>query len=588
MGLATDEAIWSYDLNTALQKVTETTSKALKVARVSIWNTNVNGALFCLDLYEQQNSSHSHGIELNRGDFPRYFESLDVGRIIDANDAHVDSRTSEFSQSYLKPLGICSMLDATLRAAGKVFGVLCIEHIGDARVWSEQEKNAALTLSELVSQIFVYHDLKKQAAHDHLTNLPNRTSLRIELKNLLDNYYKNRTEFCLLLIDLDRFKEVNDTLGHDYGDRLLCTIAPRIKEILHNENAFLSRLGGDEFALLVRNKSDPASLRKIAQLVIDAISTPFVIDEIVLEIGASIGIVPNTLEILDEQEMLRCADVAMYHAKRTGVDYAFYSSEIDTHSKEKLSLMADLRSAIFEEQFVLHYQPKIALASNKLVGFEALVRWQHPDKGIIYPDKFIELVEMSNLIHPFTEQVLKTAIKQIKKWNLSKIGLRVAVNISARNLLEHNFPGKIQNLLSVSGIDPSLLELEITENALITDPVRTLGIISKISSMGVKLTIDDFGTGYSSLNYLKQLSINTLKIDRSFVIEMDTSMHDEVIVRSTISLAHNLGLEVVAEGVETERAMQILSDMNCDFVQGYYISYPLPPDEAEVYLNKND
>jgi EAL domain-containing protein (putative c-di-GMP-specific phosphodiesterase class I) len=277
----------------------------------------------------------------------------------------------------------------------------------------------------------------------------------------------------------------------------------------------------------------------------------------------------------------------MYHAKQTGLDYYLYEPNIDTHSRNKLAIMSNLRIAIQEDQFILHYQPKLDLLTNTLIGFEALLRWQHPEEGLVYPDQFIELVEMSDLIHPLTILILRKALLQLIEWNKNyKQIYHVAVNISSRNLLDSDFPDQLASILDETDYDPALLELEITESALISDPEHTRDVLHSITDLGIKLSIDDFGTGYSSLAYLKQLPIHALKIDRGFVMDMDNNEHDETIVTSTITLAHNLGLEVVAEGVENESILEKLAAMKCNYAQGYHISKPLSPEQVAKYLDK--
>ena len=895
LSLVQDERLWWEDLETALHLITERTSEVLGVARVSVWTLNDKGELVCRDLFEANNSNHSSGIVILGTEFPEYFVALESHRIIDAHDAHTDPRTYEFTEPYLKPLGIGAMLDATLRTQGATSGVICLEQLGGPRLWTQEEKSAVFTLADLISQLLIHHDLKNtvyryegllsnmpsavyrcdndkdwtmqyispsiaqisgypphefvmsevrtyeslihpddrefvnnsikksidnnkdfnveyriihrdgnirwvneigravhamdgsvafldgvinnitgrvvaeeqienfqkalqdrnqnlqlvntisnqlhglldesliynysvhnlaklpyspsvliliydnesdtlqvastanlapgtefsnvriqledclpgmaikekstqvitdlqsdtrniqfisgdidkylesasalcipmfdnqqvigvitllykkqrifsdleidtmesismnitvsvinarhakrlehQTLHDTLTGLPNRNSLHIKLKQ----YMSKSNALALMLIDLDRFKEVNDTLGHAIGDKLICRLGPRIEKILQHQDIFLSRLGGDEFALLINNIYDMDSVKQIANLVLSAIRRPFNVDEVALELGASVGVAVYSDEGIDNHELLRRSDVAMYHAKQTCSGYYIYEPEIDTHTREKLAMMSNLRTAVHEEQFILHYQPKYDIQSNKPIGFEALVRWQHPERGLIFPDHFIELVEMSDLIHPLTDLVIREAIHQVTKWQREyNAECNIAVNISTRNLLDLDFPKHLSNLLRETRFDPTLLELEITESALISDPNRTRDVLNAITALGVKLSIDDFGTGYSSLAYLKQLPIQKLKIDRSFVMEMESNKQDELIVSSTVTLAHNLGLEVIAEGVENEAVLQKLAKMGCDYAQGYHLSRPLPAEDLETRLWPKD
>ncbi len=424
--------------------------------------------------------------------------------------------------------------------------------------------------------------LAYQAKHDALTGLPNRAAIQDAIKSALINSPK----MALILIDLDRFKDVNDTLGHNTGDRIICTIGPRITECLVASDIVFGRLGGDEFALVV-HVSDTLTLLEQADRIIKAIRKPFVIDTITLDLNASVGIAIKSEDVNDDKEILRRADIAMYHAKQHGGGHCFYSDDIDTHSREKLAIMSQLREAISENQFVFHYQPKIDLAEHKVVGVEALIRWQHPQRGLLFPDAFIELVEMTDMIHAVTRLALKKAIEQLQIWAEKKCDLTIAVNVSTRNLLDAEFPTMLEGILRDSGVDPTRLEIEITENTLITDPERVRAILTSIAHLGVHISVDDFGTGYSSLAYLKRLPIHALKIDRTFIMDMENDQQDEMIVTSTVTLAHSLGLKVIAEGVETALAAKKLIAMGCDSAQGYFFSRPLPLDDFSKWSLSN-
>ncbi len=416
--------------------------------------------------------------------------------------------------------------------------------------------------------------LEHQARHDALTGLPNRSAIQEAISTSL----KQRKKMALMLIDLDRFKDVNDTLGHNIGDKIICTIGPRIEAGLVSSDIVFGRLGGDEFALVIP-ADDTLTLLDQANHIIEAIRKPFVIDTITLDLNASIGIAIKDEGVDDEKELLRRADIAMYHAKQHGGGHCFYSDDIDTHSREKLAIMAQLREAISDNQFIFHYQPKIDIHAHRVVGVEALIRWQHPERGVLFPDAFIELVEMTDMIHALTQLVLKKAIEQLQVWAEQGCELTIAVNVSTRNLLDAEFPTMLEGMLRDSGVDPSRLEIEITENSLITDPERVRAILVAVAHLGVHISVDDFGTGYSSLAYLKRLPIHALKIDRTFIMDMENDQQDEMIVTSTVTLAHSLGLKVVAEGVETAEAAKKLIAMGCENAQGYYYSRPLPMED---------
>lgn len=490
-----------------------------------------------------------------------------------AND---DRQSTNLISTKQELLGVVSEVSLPLFDRDKPIGCISLMYRQE-RSFSESEKQ---TLASMANNIAIsitnarYTDrLQFQAQHDSLTGLFNRAALHSRLAKELKEGTGN---LALLLVDLDRFKEVNDTLGHDIGDQLICTIGPRVQQVLQGWDVFLSRLGGDEFALLVNCPAGELELYELADLILESIREPMAIEGFTLEINASVGIVYGDRASIKREEILRRADVAMYHAKSTNVGYYLYEPSIDNHSREKLGLISELRAAIECDQFVMHYQPKVDLENGKIVGFESLIRWQHPERGLIFPDGFIHLVEMSDLIHPITQLALRKSLLQLCDWNRNYgTQFTMAVNISTRNLLDSDFANKLKDMFAQLQFDPSLLELEITESTLISDPRRSLETLHAISQLDVKFSIDDFGTGYSSLAYLKQLPIETLKIDRSFVMEMDTNKHDELIVSSTVNLAHNLGMKVVAEGVESQKIQDKLRAMGCDYAQGYHISKPV-------------
>jgi diguanylate cyclase (GGDEF)-like protein/PAS domain S-box-containing protein len=422
--------------------------------------------------------------------------------------------------------------------------------------------------------------LEYLAHHDSLTGLPNRMFLHREFEQVVAAHPRA----ALLLLDLDRFKEINDTLGHHIGDLLLQQIGPRLKSALADDAGVMCRLGGDEFALLLPNAGDPAIARGIAQRLLTALRLPFLIDAMQLLMDASMGIAFYPADGGDSHAMLRSADVAMYEAKRKGGGIAIYDRSLDQNSPERLGMIADLNQAIRDRQLSLHYQPKLDLKTGKNAGFEALVRWQHPRLGLLYPESFLQLAELSETIHPLTELVLDLAMAQMRQWRDAGNACSVSVNLSARNLIDDRCLLSIRSLMLEHGIEPGALELEITETALMHDPEQAAERLDRIAALGVRISIDDYGTGYSSLGYLHRLPINALKIDRMFVTDMRNGVHDAIIVRSTIALAHSLGLVVVAEGVEDAPTQELLRNMGCDQIQGYYLSRPLPPEQLTQFI----
>jgi diguanylate cyclase (GGDEF)-like protein len=414
--------------------------------------------------------------------------------------------------------------------------------------------------------------LLRQTLHDDLTGLPNR----LLLNDRLEQAIRAQAPFALLLLDLDRFKDVNDTLGHQAGDALLRMIGPRLHSALRGRDT-LARLGGDEFAILLSN-ADEATARSVAARLLQTLDEPFELNGSSLDVGGSLGVAVYPQHGDAAEVFLQRADVAMYVAKRAGGGLAVYSPEHDHHSPERLAFQTELRQGIDRGELVLYYQPQFACRRGQLVGVEALVRWKHPRRGLIMPDQFIPLAEQTGLMLPLTRSVLDSAVRQCGEWRNAGREIPIAVNLSMRDLHDVQLPETIEHLLGRWQVGSHLLRVEITESALMADPERALATVARLSALGVRIAIDDFGTGYSSLAYLKKLPVDELKIDRSFVSQMLSDASDRAIVRSTIDLAHNLGLRVVAEGVEDEATWRLLGRLGCDEAQGYYLGRPSPAD----------
>jgi diguanylate cyclase (GGDEF)-like protein len=423
-----------------------------------------------------------------------------------------------------------------------------------------------------------------QALHDVLTGLANRALFHDRVQQSVLLAEREGLEGAVMIMDLDRFKEINDTLGHHKGDIVLTHVARRLREALR-ETDTVARLGGDEFAVLIPHVQDPASTVQVVQKIQEALDRPFVIEGLSLDVRASVGISFFPRHGKDVDTLIQRADVAMYLAKGAHSRYEIYAAHRDQYSPNRLALLADLRRALEDEELLLHYQPKIDLKNGTVTTVEALVRWNHPARGMIQPDDFIPLAEHTGLIEPLTMYVLDKALKQCSEWRETGLDLRVAVNLSPRNLLDLNFPDNLSGLLRKWKLAPSFLQLEITENSLVSDATRVSGVLDRLSEMRVNLSIDDFGTGYSSLAHLRNLPVGEIKIDRSFVMNMELDDSDAVIVRSTIDLGRNLGLKVVAEGVENASTWKAVSDLGCDMAQGFFRSRPMPPDQIPHYLD---
>ncbi len=720
IALSKDTEIWKGSLVHGLRRIVRACANAVGVQRASIWQLNPDFTeLTCLTLYREDTDRYEQGTILEARTFPRYFAALANNRVIDASDALTDPRTREFSDVYLKPQGITSMLDATLRGEGQTKGVLCLEEVGPSRLWTREEQSFVASVADLVSQLLLLNNLRNseiryralfdgsgdaifvvrngifidcnntalnmfrasreqmlgkspdafstpmqpdgmrsadkaqrkiraalegqvqsfewrhrrqdgtafdaevtlnavliedstcvmgtvrdvsdrkqaeqalllsrqqlehRANHDALTGLPNRECLHERaVHSIAQANFQNRN-IAFLLLDLNRFKEVNDTLGHSIGDHLLKEIAARLQQELDERNAELYRLGGDEFAVAARALNNADEAVALAEIINHSLRQPIRVEGISLELGASIGIALYPLHGHNSHAMLRCADVAMYHAKTHGTGIAIYDAGYDSHSPRRLMMVAELGTAIRENQLCLHFQPRIDLASGHCTGCEALLRWQHPVHGMVPPGDFIPIAEMSDVIHPLSRWVVRAALEHIRDWQRNGLSIPVAVNLSARNLSDRHCPQRIADLLQEYQVPHHLLEIEITESAFISDPKRALQVVDQLHELGLKLAIDDFGTGYSSLSYLKRLPISTLKIDRSFVKDMLGNEADAAIVRSTIGLAHSFGLKVVAEGVEDTATLDALRELQCDQAQGFHIARPLPVESFNHWL----
>jgi len=428
--------------------------------------------------------------------------------------------------------------------------------------------------------------LTHQTLHDHLTELPNRKLLHNRIQQEILRGKRSSKQFILLLGDLNHFKEINDTLGHHIGDIILQQVAERLFKIFRKTDT-VSRLGGDEFAILLP-ETNLQQAKALLRKVLEDFNHPFFVEGHNLHASISIGIAEYPTHGDDVNILLQRADVAMYLAKQNKLGYSIYDPNKDIHSIGRLALMSDLRTAIKDKKLELYFQPTIDVASEKIIGAEALLRWNHPQKGFIEPDEFIPLAEQSGLIKPLTQYVLEKAIPQCVKWNEQNFNLTVSVNLSVHDLHDKKLLTNITSLLSQYNLPAERLILEINEGDIMTEPLRARELLKKIRETGIQLSIDDFGTGYSSLSYIKKLPINEIKIDRSFVMEMASEDEDMIIVQATIQLAHNLGLKIVAEGVYNKETWERLKEFKCDIAQGYYISQPMNANEFTAWIMDKD
>jgi diguanylate cyclase (GGDEF)-like protein len=429
----------------------------------------------------------------------------------------------------------------------------------------------------------ITREKEHQANHDSLTGLPNRKLLLERLDAAVEASERDGSMSALFMLDLDRFKEVNDTLGHHTGDRLLEVVATRVAGAVR-PNDTVARLGGDEFAIVLPRVRDDMAAAEVAGRVRAAMAQPFHLEGMTLELEGSIGIALYPDHGTDAATLLQHADIAMYHAKeeRTGIEA--YSDTKNHHSTNRLGMLAALRKAIDDHELELHYQPKVSLRGGSIAGVEALVRWRHPTRGLVMPDDFIPLAESSGLVHRLTEYVIDEALAQTSRWYRQGLLVPVAVNISVRDLHGLSLAEVVERGLERYSVPAALLQLEITERILMDEPARAADTIDALGALGVQLSLDDFGTGYSSLVLLKRLPVSEVKIDRSFVRRMVIADDDAAIVRSIVDLAHALGLQCVAEGVETEDTLQRLRTLGCDSAQGWHVGMPMPSEECTAWL----
>jgi diguanylate cyclase (GGDEF)-like protein len=495
--------------------------------------------------------------------------------------------------------GLRSAMAAPVHLEGRPVGSLVVATHHPGRRYSHAEQAALAALAEHVSlalndarTVQAMHDALDQAVHqamhDELTGLPNRACFYDRTEQALRVARRDGSGTAVLLLDLDRFKEINDTLGHRYGDRLLREIGGRIIPLLREADT-LARLGGDEFCVLLPQVEDAAAACEVALRIMAGLEAPFEIDGMNMAVEASCGIAIAPTHGDTADLLLQRSDVAMYVAKRSHVDVVTYADDLDANTPDRLALLGDLRAAIATGQLSLHYQPQVALATAAVQGVEALVRWNHPRLGSLAPGAFIPIAEDSGMIRPLTSWVLSAGLDQLRRWLddpsiVLPHDFTLAVNLSTRSLLDDDLHDEVTGALARRGIPPSMLVLEVTETAIMADPERAHRLLTDLAATGVRFAIDDFGTGYSSLAALKSLPVHHLKIDQSFVRHMHEDANDATIVRSVIDLGRTLGLRTIAEGVESADAWDQLRDLGCDAAQGYLLARAMPAPDLRAWL----
>lgn len=486
---------------------------------------------------------------------------------------------------------LSNTISARIIANGESCGKLQVSYIRDLSFTLPFEQNLVNAVAHDLGRWYERKQAESRilqmATHDSLTGLPNRHLLLDRIEQSLLQDVRNNKQMAVLFIDLDHFKTINDSLGHDIGDLLLKEVAERLLVCVRNEDT-VARQGGDEFIVVLNTIAESLDAAKVAQKILDALTQPYYIHNHELHIGGSIGIAVFPQDGTSAETLLRSGDVAMYYAKENGRNnYQFFTDELNKSAREKHMLGLDLRHALERDELVLYYQPVMEMPNTQLNGVEALLRWRHPQHKLIAPDKFISLAEETGLIIPIGEWVLKTVCAQIKVWQSQGVSVpRVAINLSGRQFRDRDLTKNIARILNDMQVDAKYITLEITESMLIDDIEKVVETLKCLSDMGIHISIDDFGTGYSSLSYLKRFPINTLKIDCSFVRDIVTDKNDHTIVAAIIAMAHSLEIKVVAEGIETEEQLHMLEAQGCNFYQGYYFSRPVPVSEIDPFLRK--
>ena len=584
----------------SIKELTELSAATLNIDRVSFWLFNKeHTAITCKDLYLLEEKTHHQGMSYDREDFPTYFKTLDEQRVLKIDDVRQDVRTSEFSKDYFEPLDIYSVLEIPVIQNQQYLGIISYESTGAIHHWNLEEQEFAMTLAnnialsleikkryEVQEKLKIQKDrLSYQAHHDQLTGLPNRTLFLDRLEQSIKQNQRNRKKMALLFIDLDRFKEINDSLGHEAGDNVLKILSQRLAEQIRDCDT-LTRLGGDEFTIILDSISDTDIIVDIIQKLVSCTQNAIVINEQTLYVTLSIGISLFPNDGLNVETLLKNADAAMYKAKDNGRNtYEFYTEEMTKKAVNRVVMETNLRQAIDNKEFYLNYQPQYDAGNDTLIGMEALIRWQSKELGLLPPDKFIPFAEETGLIVEIDRWVMDTAMKQFSQWYQEGLNPgMLSLNLAIKQLHDKEYIDFIKSLFEKYHFSENWLEFEITEGRIMNDPESAIKTLKQIRALGISLAIDDFGTGYSSLSYLKRLPIDTLKIDREFIMHLPDDEDDAAISKAIIALGTSLNLNIIAEGVETLEQKNFLIDNGCQWIQGYYYSRPLTSNDMHTLL----
>lgn len=568
--------------------------RLLDVQRFSVWQFNVDvSAIDCEILYLQDKGISPKNLRIERMTNPRYFDALTKARVIDAHDASVDPRTSEFMEAYLTPHSIKSMLDSPVFNNGRLSGVICLESTR-TRHWTLPEISFAAAIADTISLTNTYEawlhsqeQINFLAHFDDLTGLPNLRAMQERLSKMLDSKQSNGDPCALLWIDLDRLKSINDGMGQLAGNRIINEVARRLRELFIPGKDKIARAGGDEFLMLIRHKLDKQSLSHLCNTIQMAITQPIRLTDQKTSVTASIGIGRFPEDAHNASTLLKNAETAMYHAKELGrAQHQFFSNDMVLNARQRFQMEAQLRQAISKDQLDVFYQPIMDARAQKVIAIEALVRWQHPQRGWLTPIEFLPLAQVTNMMTLLGDTVMRRICKDINEARQSGQTLPlIAINLAPEQLHDAGFPARLAQLLEQADVAGNRLEFEVVEDSLKDNSDGLQQNLQQLIALGSKLSIDDFGTGYSSLSRLKHLPFSKLKIDRAFVSDLATNQDDRAIVLSIIGLAKGLGVSIVAEGVETADQEAWLIEQGCDFLQGYYYSKPLPLAELQPLLS---
>ena len=592
--LTRDPSISTGDLRAAFEVISARSTQATQCGRISIWLMNSIGtAMRCVHTFDHGEHSTQSRANIEKDECPELFEELQQSRAVPISDIRRDVRLAKVWHYYFKQRDVNAALVVPFRHGYKVRGVVFHEWSGNTRHWTAEEINYASALADFMALALSAADrkqaeeeMRRLANYDHLTGLPNRTLFMDRMEQSLARARRSRHPLALLFIDVDRFKSVNDSLGHNVGDQLLYQIGQRLLECVRTSDT-VARLGGDEFTVIVEDCTEQQAVPLTCERILASLAEPILLEGTEVNLGCSIGVSMYPADGSTVQALLQNADSAMYKAKERGRNnYQFFTQDMHTKAMKRLSSENALRRALRNNEMVLHYQPQFDTREGGIVGVEALVRWQDPQVGLVPPGEFIHLAEETGLIVPLGQWVLEEACRQVGVWYKSSRGrrLHVAVNLSVRQFTMQNLRRVVEDALMASGLPPSALQFEITESLIMQDVKASIRILEDLKSLGVRIALDDFGTGHSSLMYIKHLPVDVIKIDRAFVQGIATSEYDAAIARVILTLADRLKFRVIAEGVETIGQMQQLMAEGCHLMQGFLFSQPLPADECDKLL----